>query len=293
MPHALRTPLLLAAGLVATLAVAACAPTEEEAPSDADATASGDSCATADLPTYEDGQLTIATDKPAFPPWFVDNDPTNGKGFESAVAYAVAGELGFADGEVEWVTVPFNASYQPGSKEFDFDINQISITPKRAESVTFSRGYYTAAQAVITLQDSEFAEATNLDELTEARFGVQVGTTSLSAITDVIQPTTEPAVYDDTNAATNALQNGQVDAIVADLPTAFYITGAQLVEGGTIVGQFQPAEGETEQFGLLFEQGDPLVDCVDAALATLEQDGTLAQLEQRWLADVANAPELS
>jgi len=293
MPHALRTPLLLAAGLVATLAVAACAPTEEEAPSDADATASGDSCATADLPTYEDGQLTIGTDKPAFPPWFVDNDPTNGKGFESAVAYAVAGELGFADGEVEWVTVPFNASYQPGSKEFDFDINQISITPKRAESVTFSRGYYTAAQAVITLQDSEFAEATNLDELTEARFGVQVGTTSLSAITDVIQPTTEPAVYDDTNAATNALQNGQVDAIVADLPTAFYITGAQLVEGGTIVGQFQPAEGETEQFGLLFEQGDPLVDCVDAALATLEQDGTLAQLEQRWLADVANAPELS
>jgi len=293
MPHALRTPLLLAAGLVATLAVAACAPTEEEAPSDADATASGDSCATADLPTYEDGQLTIATDKPAFPPWFVDNDPTKGKGFESAVAYAVAGELGFADGEVEWVTVPFNASYQPGSKEFDFDINQISITPKRAESVTFSRGYYTAAQAVITLQDSEFAEATNLDELTEARFGVQVGTTSLSAITDVIQPTTEPAVYDDTNAATNALQNGQVDAIVADLPTAFYITGAQLVEGGTIVGQFQPAEGETEQFGLLFEQGDPLVDCVDAALATLEQDGTLAQLEQRWLADVANAPELS
>jgi len=293
MPHALRTPLLLAAGLVATLAVAACAPTEEEAPSDADATASGDSCATADLPTYEDGQLTIATDKPAFPPWFVDNDPTKGKGFESAVAYAVAGELGFADGEVEWVTVPFNASYQPGSKEFDFDINQISITPKRAESVTFSRGYYTAAQAVITLQDSEFAEATNLDELTEARFGVQVGTTSLSAITDVIQPTKEPAVYDDTNAATNALQNGQVDAIVADLPTAFYITGAQLVEGGTIVGQFQPAEGETEQFGLLFEQGDPLVDCVDAALATLEQDGTLAQLEQRWLADVANAPELS
>ena len=293
MPHALRTPLLLAAGLVATLAVAACAPTEEEAPSDADATASGDSCATADLPTYEDGQLTIGTDKPAFPPWFVDNDPTKGKGFESAVAYAVAGELGFADSEVEWVTVPFNASYQPGSKEFDFDINQISITPKRAESVTFSRGYYTAAQAVITLQDSEFAEATNLDELTEARFGVQVGTTSLSAITDVIQPTTEPAVYDDTNAATNALQNGQVDAIVADLPTAFYITGAQLVEGGTIVGQFQPAEGETEQFGLLFEQGDPLVDCVDAALATLEQDGTLAQLEQRWLADVANAPELS
>ena len=293
MPHALRTPLLLAAGLVATLAVAACAPTEEEAPSDADATASGDSCATADLPTYEDGQLTIGTDKPAFPPWFVDNDPTKGKGFESAVAYVVAGELGFADGEVEWVTVPFNASYQPGSKEFDFDINQISITPKRAESVTFSRGYYTAAQAVITLQDSEFAEATNLDELTEARFGVQVGTTSLSAITDVIQPTTEPAVYDDTNAATNALQNGQVDAIVADLPTAFYITGAQLVEGGTIVGQFQPAEGETEQFGLLFEQGDPLVDCVDAALATLEQDGTLAQLEQRWLADVANAPELS
>jgi len=294
MPHALRTPPLLVAGLVAVLAVSSCSPTEEEGTGDAGSRGSGgDSCATADLPTYEDGRLTIATDKPAFPPWFVDDDPTNGKGFESAVAYAVAGELGFADSEVEWVTVPFNASYQPGPKEFDFDINQISITAKRAESVTFSRGYYTAAQAVITLQDSEFAGVTSLAELTDARFGVQVGTTSLTAITDVIQPTTEPAVYDDTNAATNALQNGQVDAIVADLPTAFYITGAQLVEGGTIVGQFQPAEGETEQFGLLFEQDNPLVDCVDAALDTLEQDGTLAQLEQRWLADVANAPELS
>ncbi len=291
MPHALRTSLTLAAGLVATLAVAACAPTEEEAPSDADATASGDSCTTADLPTYEDGQLTIATDKPAFPPWFVDNDPTNGKGFESAVAYAVAGELGFADGEVKWVTVPFNASYQPGPKEFDFDINQISITKARAKAVTFSNPYYSAAQAVVALEGSDFAGATSLAELKDAKIGAQVGTTSLEAI-DQIDPTANPSVYDDTTAATKALENGQVDALIADLPSAYYITAA-VIDGGTIVGQFQPQTGESEQFGLLFSKGNPLVSCVNAAIDSLEEDGTLADLEEKWLSQTTGVPELS
>jgi len=284
-------PAVVAAAL---LAVSACAPEEDSSsaePTDG-STADADRCATEQLPLFQDGQLTIATDKPAFEPWFVNNDPTNGKGYESAVAYAVADELGFAENQVEWVTVPFNASYQPGPKEFDFDINQISITPQRAESVTFSRGYYSAAQAVIALADSPYSDGTSLDALTEAKIGAQVGTTSLAAITDVIQPKQQPAVYDDTTAATNALQNGQVDAIVADLPTAFYLTAAVL-DGGVIVGQFQPDTGETEQFGLLFEQGNPLVDCVDEALQALESDGTLAQLEQRWLSQVANAPELS
>ena len=286
---------MLAAGSAAALAMSACAPADEESDAgdggDATSPAATD-CAVESLPLYAPGQLTIATDAPAFEPWFVNNDPTNGKGYESAVAYAVADELGFSEDQVTWITVPFNASYQPGAKKFDFDINQISITAKRAESVTFSRGYYSAAQAVITNGDSEFADATSLAELADAKFGAQVGTTSLTAVTDVIQPTEQPAVFDDTTAATNSLENGQVDAIVADLPTAFYLTAAVLNDG-VIVGQFQPETGETEEFGLLFEQDNPLVECVNQALDTLDEDGTLAELEERWLSDVAQAPELS
>lgn len=293
--HHVRSPLLArAVGAAVVFALGACAPADEESDTGdgGDDTSASTDCAVESLPLYEEGQLTIATDAPAFEPWFVDNDPTNGKGYESAVAYALADELGFSEDQVTWVTVPFNASYQPGAKKFDFDINQISITAKRAESVTFSRGYYSAAQAVIATGDSEYADATSLAELADAKFGAQVGTTSLTAVTDVIQPTEEPAVFDDTTAATNSLENGQVDAIVADLPTAFYLTAAVL-DDGVIVGQFQPETGETEEFGLLFEQGNPLVDCVNQALDTLDEDGTLAELEERWLSDVAQAPELS
>lgn len=290
----LRTACLVAA---TALVLTACAPEEDEPSAGGttdggDSTPAGDTCAPDQLPLFEEGQLTVGTDKPAYEPWFVGNDPTNGKGYESAVAYAVAAELGFTEDQVEWVTVPFNASYQPGPKDFDFDINQISITPQRAEQVTFSRGYYDAAQAVITLQDSDYAGATSLGELADATIGAQVGTTSLQAIEDVIQPSTQPAVFDDTNAATKALENGQVDAIVADLPSAFFITAAVLSDG-VIVGQFQPSGGETEQFGLLLEQGNPLVDCLDQALDTLDEDGTLADLEERWLSQTVDVPELS
>ncbi len=290
--RALIRALSLVAASVVVLAASACAPEEETADDADDTSAAGSDCSTESLPVKTEGQLTIGTDKPAYPPWFQGNDPTNGKGYESAVAYAVADELGFAADQVEWVTVPFNASYQPGPKDFDFDINQISITPKRAEQVTFSRGYYDAAQAVITMQDSEFADAASLADLQDATIGAQVGTTSLAAIESEIQPSEQVAVFDDTNAATKALENGSVDAIVADLPSAFYITAAVL-SGSTIVGQFQPTTGETEQFGLLFEQGNPLVDCVDKALDTLDSDGTLAQLEQRWLSDTVDVPVLS
>jgi len=236
--------------------------------------------------------LTIATDSPAYEPWFSDDDPTNGKGFESAVAYAVADEMGFGADEVEWISVPFNSSYQPGPKDFDFDINQISITAKRAQAVSFSDGYYSAAQAIITLKDSEYADATSLADFKDARLGTQVGTTSLEAITDTVQPSQQPQVFDDTNVAKNALQNGQVDGIVADLPTAFYITAVEIPQG-RIVGQFQPQTGETEQFGLLFEKGNPLVACADQAIATLKQDGTLAVLEDRWLSQVVDVPQLA
>ena len=285
------------------MALAACSPVDDgadttnasEEPSASETKAGEpepDACAVDSLPLYRDGQLTVATDSPAYSPWFVDNDPTNGKGYESAVAYAVADELGFARGDVTWVTVPFNASYQPGPKDFDFDINQISITPQRAERVTFSRGYYSAAQAVVTQADSPFASATSLADLADARFGVQVGTTSLEAVTGVIAPAEAPMVYDDSNLATKALENGQVDAIVVDLPTAYYITAAVL-DDAVIAGQFQPTEGKTEEFGLLLEKDNELVTCLNTALDALDEDGTLEKLEKRWLSQVTDVPELS
>ena len=288
-----RTLLTVAGGAaVAALLLASCAPQDEESDAPPTNASGADDCATEDLALFKPGRLTIGTDDPAYPPWFAGNDPSNGKGYEGAVAYAVAEEMGFTPDQVTWVTVPFNASYQPGPKDFDFDINQISITPKRAEQVTFSRGYYSAAQAVITMKDSPYADATSMADLADAKIGAQVGTTSLEAIDTEIQPTQDAAVFDDTNAATKALENGSVDAIVADLPSAFYITAAVL-SGSTIVGQFQPMTGETEQFGLLFEQGNPLVTCVDRALDTLDSNGTLERLEQRWLSDTVDVPVLS
>src|SRR5699024_815477 len=231
------------------------------------------------------------TDAPAYEPWFSGDDPTNGKGFESAVTYAIADRLGFSDDQVTWITVPFNSSYQPGPKKFDFDINQISVTDERAKAVTFSEPYYSAAQAIVTMKDGEYADADSLSALRDARLGAQVGTTSLAAI-EQIELANKPRVYDDTNQATKALQNGQVDALVADLPSAYYITAA-VVEDSTIVGQFQPETGESEKFALLLEKGNPLVSCLNVAIKDLKDDGTLAEIEDRWLSQVTNVPKLS
>ncbi len=286
----LATPLLLAA--------AACAPVDETTTGSGDPTPSeavespADACATESLPLKNPGQLTIGTDTPAYEPWFSGNDPTNGKGFESAVAYAVAEELGFSADQVTWVKVPFNNSYAPGEKQFDFDINQISITPKRAEVVDFSDGYYSAAQAVIAPKKSDVADATSLEELKDLKLGAQTGTTSLTAITDVIQPDQQPLVFDDTNAAKQALLNGQVDAILADLPTAFFITAVEIPQA-TIIGQFQPATGQTEEFGMLFQKDSELVPCVNEALASLRESGELEQIEKQWLSDVVDVPVLN
>ena len=241
--------------------------------------------------TLKDGTLTVATDSPAYDPWFSHNDPSNGKGFESAVAYAVAKQLGFDTSSVTWVKEPFNKSYAPGAKDFDFDINQISITPARAKVVTFSDGYYTAAQALIALKDSPVAQATSIDDLKQYKLGAQTGTTSLTAIREDIGPSSEPLVFDDTNVAKQALRNHQVDAIVADLPTAFYITAVQ-IPSATIVGQFQQQSGSPEQFGMLFSKDNPLVDCVNRALANLKSDGTLDGIEQKWLSQTVSVPVL-
>jgi len=203
----------------------------------------------------------------------------------------VAKQLGFDEASVKWVKEPFNKSYAPGDKDFDFDINQISITPARAKVVTFSDGYYTASQALVALKDSSVADATTLADLKDAKLGAQTGTTSLTAIRNDIQPSTQPLVFDDTNVAKQALLNHQVDAIVADLPTAFFITAVQ-IPTATIVGQFQQQSGEPEQFGMLFQKDNPLVDCVNQGLAAIKDDGTLDALEKKWLSQTVNVPVL-
>lgn len=292
MRRTLASAAVLALG---ALALTACAPVEEASDPAAAPSAPADdldpaSCVTDEM-LLEPGVLTIGTDSPAYEPWFVDNDPTNGEGYESAVAYEVADRLGFSEDQVTWVKVPFNTSYAPGAKEFDLDINQISITPKRAEVVDFSEGYYQAAQAVIALDGTAGAEATSLGDLAALRLGAQTGTTSLTAIRDIIAPTEDPAVFEDTNAAKQALVNDQVDAILADLPTAFYISAVE-IEDSVIVGQFQPDTGDQEEFGMLFEKGSPLVPCVDAALLAMREDGALEAIETEWLSDVVDVPEL-
>jgi polar amino acid transport system substrate-binding protein len=239
------------------------------------------------------GTLTVATDSPAYDPWFSNNTPSNGKGFESAVAYAIAKQLGFATNKVKWVVEPFNDSYAPGSKSFDFDVNQISITAARAKAVDFSTGYYTVNQAVIALDSSKYKNVTTIAGLKGARFGVQVGTTSLAAVQNVIKPSASISVYNSTTDAENALKNGQIDVIVADLPTAFYLTSAEIANS-RILGQFDyAASGAPEQFGALFQKGNPLVGCVDWAIGQLTSSGELASITDQWLAKAANAPKLS
>ena len=277
---------------VAGLLLSACSSSDDTAAETATAetsvaesaaeSAATDECAFENLTTISPGMLTIGTDTPAYPPYFVDDDPTNGEGFESAVAYAVASQLGFAPTDVKWEVVPFNSSYAPGDKNVDFDINQISITPERSEVVEFSDGYYTVNQAVVAFNDSPIAGATTIAELKDAKLGAQVGTTSLDFVTEVVQPTTEPYVFNDTNDAKSALQNGQIDGIVVDLPTAYYVTAAEF-DNSKIVGQFAATAGG-EEFGLLFQKGNPLVTCVNKALATLRDSGELQEIQDAWLA---------
>jgi polar amino acid transport system substrate-binding protein len=281
--------MLCALVTVGGLVVAGCGSSDDD-----DAAAGGDesteqSCAVEDLTLVDDGTLTIGTDSPAFPPWFEDDDPTNGKGFESAVAYAVADELGFTKDQVTWTTVAFNNAFAPGEKDFDFDINQVSISPDRDEAIDFSDGYYDVNQAIVGFADSEAAGATTLDDLKGLKLGAQLGTTSLDFINDVIQPDQEAFVYNDNNAAKAALDAQQVDGIVLDLPTAFYVSAAE-IEGTAVIGQFPSTGDEPEQFGLVFEEGNPLRDCANAALASLKDSGKLDEIEQQWLSDYVDAP---
>jgi polar amino acid transport system substrate-binding protein len=300
---------LAALVLVLTLTVlaAGCGADDEDAASTTEATTeaattepgAGGACAKESLETITDGRLTIGTDNPAFPPWFEGgtpegsdweiNDPATGEGFESAVAYAVAGELGFAEDEVDWVVVPFNNSFRPGDKDFDFDINQISFSEERDRAVDFSDSYYDVNQALVAREGTLITESTSLADLAGVQLGAQVGTTSLTYIQENIEPSQEPRVYDTSNDVVAALNGGQIDGIVVDLPTAFYLTGSGEVKDGVVVGQF-PSTGGQEHFGILFEEGNPLRDCVNEALASLKDAGTLDEIQQQWLSEKTSAP---
>ncbi|GAB1693022.1 ABC transporter substrate-binding protein [Krasilnikovia sp. M28-CT-15] len=272
-------------------ALAGCAPADDNPSQSGSASASGNPCPPGGLATRTAGKLTIATDDPAYAPWFSDNKPDNGKGFESAVAYQVAERLGYPKENVTWTRVTFNNAIAPGPKTFDLDINQFSITDQRRQAVDFSTPYYLVRQTVIALKSSKTAGAESIAELRGAKLGAQVGTTSYQAITEVIKPTVQPQVYNSNDDAKKALQNGQIDALVVDLPTAFYMTSAEL-EDGVIVGQL-PQVGVPEQFGIVLDKGSPLTGCVSTAVDQLRQDGTLAVLEKTWLAGTGGAPELT
>ena len=241
------------------------------------------SCDVKNPPLFKEGVLTVATDKPAYPPWF-EGGPENYSGFEGEVANEVAERM---DLSIEWVVEPFNKSYAPGSKDYDFDINQITITPEREEAVDFSDGYFDNAQGVLVLKDSPFADAQSISDLKDARLGAQVGTTGLDFINETVQPNEDPKVYDTTNDARSALESGQIDALVTDLVTTVYLRDFE-IDNSAVVGQYP----RNEQFGMLFEQGNPLVGCVNQVLAKMKEDGTLRELEEEYLQQYLSVPTL-
>lgn len=250
----------------------------------------GGGSADADSDHVTPGKLTIGTGEPAYYPWVQDDAPESGQGFEAAVAYAVAEELGFAKGDVEWVRTTFDQAIAPGPKDFDFNLQQFSITPERAEAVDFSSPYYETTQVVITVEDSPAAGATRIADLKGLLIGAQTGTTSLEAVETVIAPTAGAQVFNTNDDAKLALQSGTVDAIVVDLPTAFYLTSVEL-EGGEIVGQL-PATSGGDEFGLVLEKDSPLTEDVTKAVDALRADGTLDALAAEWLGGDDAAPEL-
>lgn len=273
-----------AAGAV-LLMLTGCSPAEEKSPTSNGA----DKCDKGSLATLKPGVMTFGTDQPAYPPWFVDDNPANGKGFESAVAYAVAAKLGYQPAAVQWVRVPFNAAIAPGPKTFDANFNEFSITDERKQAVDFSSPYYDVTQAVVTIKTSPAAKVTTLNGLKGLRLGAQVGTTSYVAA-KALGTTAPIAVYNNNDDAKAALTNGQIDALVLDLPTAFEVQGE--LTDGALVGQLPAGSDKPEQFGIVLDKGSKVTACVSGAVDALRADGTLAKLQQQWLAEAGGAPVL-
>jgi polar amino acid transport system substrate-binding protein len=313
----MRRALPITALLLASLALGACtsgatpAPSTAATPSAAPSTAASsapsvapspaaDACAKASLTLTTTGKLTIGTDNPAYPPYYDIpaaatkpwqlGDPTDGKGFESAFAYALAAKLGFDKADVVWIVVPFDNSFAPGKKTFDLDINQVSFTAERAQSVDLSDGYYTLNQSIVALSANPLAKVTSIAAMKGFKFGAQVGTTSLDTINTQIAPTAKAMIYNSNDDAIAALKAKQIDGLVVDLPTAFYVTAAQ-VENSAIVGQFPaPTTGDAEHFSVVLAKGSPLTACVNGAIAALKSDGSLDAITKEWLSDKASAP---
>ncbi|MCE9623178.1 MAG: ABC transporter substrate-binding protein [Actinomycetia bacterium] len=281
---------IIAAAALSAILLAACGDDDKKS---SDTTAAADQTAAecAAGKTVTDGTLTIATGEPAFPPYVInDATPEDGQGFEAAVAMAVAAELGFDAANVVWTRTAFDAAIAPGPKDFDFNLQQYTISPERAEVVTFSQGYYTSSQAIFGLTDSPAASAATLADLKGLKIGVAAGTTSIAYIEDVIQPDSEPLIFNDNAAAKEALDSNQIDAIVADLPTALYITAVEM-EGTTVYGQIEGSG--TDEFGLLLAKDNPLVTCVDLALTALKESGELDAITTEWMSDYVEAPVIS
>ena len=291
-----RTPLALIP-VAAALLLSACAnstgttSSSAAAPSGSGSGSASATCSPSTLKTYTAGKFTAATGSPAYSPWVIDDKPESGKGFESAVIYAVAEKLGYSASDVVWIRTTFDSAIAPGPKKFDVNIQQYTITDDRKKAVDFSSGYYDLQQAVVTYKGSPIEKATTVAELKGAKLGAAVGTTSLDAITNTIQPTTQAKVYNSNDDAVAALKAKQIDGLVVDLPTAFYISGAELTNG-VIVGQLPNTADQKEQLGYLLAKGSPLTTCVTQAVDALRADGTLAKLQDQWLAQ-AGAPVLS
>jgi polar amino acid transport system substrate-binding protein len=297
------TAAAIAVVLTATTAVASTVPPTEPpasevpmttAPGSSESTISAgtipDPAACAEGLTLEEGVLTVATGEPAFPPYVSDDDPESGEGFEAAVAFAVAEQLGFAAEDVAWVRTGFEEAVQPGPKDFDFNLQQYSITEERQEVVSFSVPYYTSTQAVVATADSPAVGAATLPQLQELRLGVAAGTTSLNLVEDVIQPSADAQVFNTNADAVQALMTQQVDALVVDLPTALFLAAVE-IEGGVVVGQFPPVEvAPGDDWGLLFEQDNPLVECVDYALMRLRDSGELQEITTTWMEEATEVP---
>jgi polar amino acid transport system substrate-binding protein len=276
-----RTALIMV--LVASLLLAGCAGQQGSGGSAEGGSGSEKSCDIKNPPLYKEGVLTVATDRPAYPPWF-EGGPENYSGFEGEIANEIAERMNLP---IEWVVEPFNKSYAPGSKDYDFDINQITITRKREQAVDFSNGYFDNAQGVLALKNSPAADAKSISDLKDVKFSAVVGTTGLDFINETIQPTEEPKIYDTTNDARSALESGQVDAFVTDLVTTVYLRDFE-IDNSVVVGKYP----RNEQFGMLFEEGNPLVGCVNQVLAQMKEDGTLRRLEEKYLQQYLSVPTL-
>ena len=276
------------AAVAVTALIAACSPKAETATSASAEATTAAACTADSLKTLTTGKLTIATGEPAYYPWVIDDKPESGQGFEAAVAYAVAEKLGFAKEDVVWVRTTFDGAITPGAKTFDFNLQQFSITEERKAAVDFSSPYYSAPQAIVSFKGSKIEGKTTIADLKGAKLGAAVGTTSLDAVKTQIG--VEPQVFNDNAAAVAALKNGQIDGLVVDLPTAFYLSAVE-VENGLIVGQL-PSTGDGDSFGLLLAKDSPITSCVSGAVDALKADGSLDTIAATWLGTDAGAPVL-